>query len=105
VQGAVGDGVVDVDDELRVGRQLVPEQRLDAARRVEQLAVLGDARQLGQRTCHVRHHLPRSHRRAPSATARRRRSRSDRPRYYRAHASSTPPPLQSRAGLGRASPR
>jgi len=57
VQGAVSDGVVDVDDELCVGGQLVSEQRLDAAEVVEQLTVFRDASQLCQRTCHVRHHL------------------------------------------------
>jgi len=57
VEGAVSDGVVDVDNELWVGGQLISQQRLDAAGRVEQITVLGDASQLGQRTCHVRYHL------------------------------------------------
>jgi len=61
VKGAVGNGVVNVDDQLSISGQLISEQCLDAARRVEQIAVVRDTRQLRQRTCHVRHDLPRSH--------------------------------------------
>ena len=52
------DGVVNVDNQLRVCRHLILEQRLHAARLIEQLTVLRDTSQFRQSTCYVRHHLP-----------------------------------------------
>ena len=65
MKGAVSECIVDVDNQLPVSGHLIVEQRLYAAGREEQLSVLSGMCQLGQRTCHVCHHLQ-THRSLPT---------------------------------------